>query len=329
MADDVSEEETNVVQIQEPEEKDAGVTDERVKFVQTVALAEGELDSPININLTYTVPIDLPPLYFAHYEVLTKKVKLKNNGRTMVLNCTWQPKQPVPYLVGGPFTDRYEFSQLHFHWGNTCMEGSEHTVDGVQLPLEMHVVHFKTEYLTHEKAVKQPDGIAIVVYLFQLHAEINPAIQTLLDSIETIEHADTHVRLENFPLTFIVEPFNVDYFLYFGAIHTSVLDHNVIWLISRHVMNVTDDQIEHFRYLYDVFDEPMLRNFRPIPIDVAERSVFHVCPSTVLISTLLQHLPPEDTYIKPKLCKHSEEEEEEEEEEDGEETTEQSICYCP
>lgn len=35
-----------------------------------------------------------------------------------------------PYLCGGPFVSNYVFSQIHFHWGKTDMNGSEHYVDG-------------------------------------------------------------------------------------------------------------------------------------------------------------------------------------------------------
>lgn len=53
------------------------------------------------------------------------------------------------------------------------MEGSEHTVDGGQQPLEMHVVHFKSCYLTQEAALKEKDGIVVLAYFFRVRYKLN------------------------------------------------------------------------------------------------------------------------------------------------------------
>lgn len=48
------------------------------------------------------------------------------------------------------------------------MEGSEHTIDGAQQPLEMHAVFFKSCYLTQEAALKEKDGIVVLAYFFRV-----------------------------------------------------------------------------------------------------------------------------------------------------------------
>lgn len=84
----------------------------------------------------------------------------------VILSAKWH--QERPYLSGGPLLGNYVFSQLHFHWGSNDMEGSEHTIDGGQQPFEMHVVHFKSCYLTQEAALKEKDGIAVLAYFFKV-----------------------------------------------------------------------------------------------------------------------------------------------------------------
>ena len=37
----------------------------------------------------------------------------------------------LPFITGGGLTDRFNFLQLHFHWG-THFSGSEHQINGVQ-----------------------------------------------------------------------------------------------------------------------------------------------------------------------------------------------------
>lgn len=81
--------------------------------------------------------------------------------------------QERPYISNGVLAGKYVFSQLHFHWGVNNMEGSEHTVDGCQYPLEMHVVMFKSCYLTQESALKEKDGIAILVFLLKVSSLIS------------------------------------------------------------------------------------------------------------------------------------------------------------
>ena len=52
----------------------------------------------------------------------------------------------IPTLSGGGLPARYQFAGLHFHWGSESNEGSEHTVEGQAYPLELHLVHFNSEY---------------------------------------------------------------------------------------------------------------------------------------------------------------------------------------
>jgi len=76
--------------------------------------------------------------------------------------------QERPYITNGVLSGKYVFSQMHFHWGINDMEGSEHTIDGRQFPGELHVVLFKSCYLTQESALKERDGIVILVYMLDV-----------------------------------------------------------------------------------------------------------------------------------------------------------------
>jgi len=44
---------------------------------------------------------------------------------------------------------------------------------GTQFPLEAQLVHFKSDYGSIEEALNEPDGIAILVALFQVKAHLN------------------------------------------------------------------------------------------------------------------------------------------------------------
>ena len=57
--------------------------------------------------------------------------------------------------------------QLHFHWGADDSRGSEHTINGEEFPMEMHIVHAKVG-LTVEEALATPDGLAVVGQMFEV-----------------------------------------------------------------------------------------------------------------------------------------------------------------
>lgn len=155
----------------------------------------------------------------------------------------------------------YVFSQLHFHWGYNNMEGSEHTIDGSHMPLEMHVVLFKSCYLTQESALKKKDGIAVLAYffkvikttvivkinttnnMFQLQGYDNPAIQMLVDAIPYVQKPHSSARLDPIPLEVLVKPFMGDYFLYWGSVTTTSCVHSILWLLSREPVGVSAEQV--------------------------------------------------------------------------------------
>merc|ERR1719367_1307243 len=94
---------------------------------------------------------------------------LLNNGNTV----SWLPKPTFPYIYdhiyggkhwrykcpnirdgpfgGSTYTHAYYLWGINFHWGTVGddSKGSEHTVDGMAYPLEMHMIHIEDEFI-HE-----------------------------------------------------------------------------------------------------------------------------------------------------------------------------------
>jgi carbonic anhydrase len=90
----------------------------------------------------------------------------------------------LPFITGGGLKDRYNFVQLHFHWGRS-FSGSEHRIDGEQCeideiaygiydsihfillysyfryPAELHMVHYNSKYGTFSEALSHEDGLAV------------------------------------------------------------------------------------------------------------------------------------------------------------------------
>ena len=47
------------------------------------------------------------------------------------------PKSVLPSITSGGLSDTFLAAQFHFHWGSIDTQGSEHTLNGKQFPLEV------------------------------------------------------------------------------------------------------------------------------------------------------------------------------------------------
>ncbi|VVD04680.1 unnamed protein product [Leptidea sinapis] len=108
-----------------------------------------------------------------------------------------------------------------------------------------HVTFFKADYLTQEEAFKHHDGVVMMCYL--------------------IKEAKTQTKVGPYPMSHLLPMFYEDYFLYWGSL-TSVRGHSYVvrWIIPRKSIYASLDQMKEFRKLWDPWDEPNLRNFRPL-----------------------------------------------------------------
>ena len=116
-------------------------------------------------------------------------------------------------MIGGPFTEKYVFAQIHFHWGETAMNGSEHSVDGEKLPLEMHAVFFNSSYGNQTEALQFDDGIAVLVYFFQIKWDDSEILKIILCDSPAVLEANSSRLIEPFLLTDLLHPFDGDYYL--------------------------------------------------------------------------------------------------------------------
>lgn len=55
------------------------------------------------------------------------------------MNFDIDQAQPL-FISGGGLPVEYPLVQFHFHWGYDSDEGSEHTLDGRQYPLEVFLI---------------------------------------------------------------------------------------------------------------------------------------------------------------------------------------------
>ncbi|XP_076166220.1 carbonic anhydrase 1 [Ptiloglossa arizonensis] len=257
---------------------------ENGKFIRNLNTVNGDLESPIDLDIGRMKVIQLNPLKWANVHVAPRKVKITNTGYTVILSAKWQHDRP--FISGGPLAADYTFSQMHFHWGENEMHGSEHTIDGASMPMELHVVHFKSEYETLDTALRRPDGVTVLVYFIKLQNEPNTFLEEIVKHLSDIQSADSAVRIVPKQLSSFIKPFEQNYFLYWGSLITISNRHKILWLISREPIGVALEQIAGFRTLTNKRGVPILSNLRASR-EIQNRDVFHVCPSNSIYASLL------------------------------------------
>jgi len=75
------------------------------------------------------------------------------------VKLTWMVANTMSTVEGFIFIVFINFTYLFFQLKRACSQS---------LPMELHAVHYKSDYGTQIAALRQNDGVAILVYLFQV-----------------------------------------------------------------------------------------------------------------------------------------------------------------
>ncbi|KAM6215776.1 carbonic anhydrase 2 [Rhynchocyon petersi] len=225
-------------------------------------VAKGERQSPVDID-TKAAKYDpaLKPLSIS-YEKATSR-KILNNGHSF--NVEFDDSQDTSVLRGGPLDGTYRLIQFHFHWGSNDGQGSEHTVDSKKYSAELHLVHWNTKYGAFEKAVQQPDGLAVLGIFLKI-GSAKTGLQKVLDMLDSIKTKGKGADFTNFDPRGLL-PESLDYWTYPGSLTTPPLLECVTWIVLKEPISVSSEQMLKFRNLnFNKEGDPeelMVDNWRP------------------------------------------------------------------
>ena len=171
-------------------------------------------------------------------------------------------------LSGGPLDGDYNILQFHFHWGSTNYQGSEHTVNGQEYPLELHIVHTKDG---EDDPLNTPKGLAVTGFFFQLTNRDNPALTPLTDALQEVLDPDTELDFANsdFKIDELIgdiAPINgavTPYSHYEGSLTTPTCNEVVEWINFLTPIPISDNQLDMFRALMDSHGKNIVNNYRP------------------------------------------------------------------
>lgn len=95
---------------------------------------KGRRQSPVNLDPTRLLfDPNLQPLLLDKHKV---SGVLTNTGHSVVFAVDSDTRHPVN-ISGGPLSYRYQFHEIHLHYGLNDNVGSEHTVNGYAFPAEV------------------------------------------------------------------------------------------------------------------------------------------------------------------------------------------------
>ncbi|NER13214.1 carbonic anhydrase family protein [Leptobacterium flavescens] len=154
---------------------------------------------------------------------------VENLGHTVQLDF----KEGSTITVDG---ETFNFRQLHFH------TPSEHLIDGVTYPMEMHMVNT----LQDQKEGETPQFLVIGA-LFKMGKE-SKFISEFINSIPEEEHEKTEVIPGQILVgdLFSERPEDVldSYYHYMGSLTTPPYTESVRWYVSKHIFEASPQQIK-------------------------------------------------------------------------------------
>jgi carbonic anhydrase len=188
------------------------------------ACGSGKSQSPVNIltntskgSPDWTLEYKTTSLQIAHHEQVDELI---NNGHT--IQVTPQPGSALNY--GGKI---YHLKQFHFH------TPSEHTIDGMHAPMEIHFVHQSDD---NNLAV-----VGVLVRQGKHNANFDQLIRYLPNAVgEKNTHDSVQINIA------LHVPKDLWAYHYIGSLTTPPCTENVQWLVLKKPAEMDKAQLESF-----------------------------------------------------------------------------------
>ncbi|XP_076644445.1 carbonic anhydrase 2 isoform X2 [Halictus rubicundus] len=246
------------------------------KWTQKFKSCGGKLQSPVSISSLKSIPLPLPALeMIGYHDYLPGTLHLKNNGHSVAMSLHNDARSKrLPYIFGAtlPDNEEYQVDHLHFHWGAKNSRGSEHTLDGVRYPMEMHIVHRNKAYSNLSDALNHENGLVVLGIFFQ--EENNKLLHPILNDLKEVQWMNNETRL-SIPITLAsLLPRNTDvFYVYKGSLTTPPCNEVVTWMIFSTPVPISLKQLNWFRSLHNKDEKMLVDNYRKLQ-DLRMRKVY-------------------------------------------------------
>lgn len=191
--------------------------------------ARGEHQSPIDLSTGRSKRLDSKFKINYHDSI----ARVENDGHTIKESI-----KELNYVVLD--SKKYFLKQLHFH------THSEHSLNGIYYPAEVHFVHQDT------------NGNLLVLGIF---IELNNSKENNFGFFKNINKRETLVKLSK------IQSLNGSHFYYNGSLTTPPCTENVEWIIFDQHISLNHSQLEPFKKMFK-------NNYRPVN-ELKKHQLFH------------------------------------------------------
>lgn len=192
-----------------------------------IKCAEGHFQSPIDIQ---TYGAEAHPEISIDFQYHPSIIDEVNNGHTIQANL----EEENAIVVSDK---RYVLKQFHFH------EPSEHQIDGIIYPMEMHLVHADSL------------GQLAVIGVFIKEGGENHFLSEIWK--EFPRHIEEHHKVTQPCDLLHLLPEDKAVFHYTGSLTTPPCTEGVNWYVMEHPISLSKAQIDRFRMLYHGNNRPI------------------------------------------------------------------------
>ncbi|XP_031729367.1 carbonic anhydrase 4b [Anarrhichthys ocellatus] len=205
----------------------------------------GKSQSPVIVTRRILPDERLTPFHFIGYQEAFHG-RLINSGHSVQLDLPSGMR-----IKGGNLAAPYKAVQLHLHWGKDRGPGSEHTVDGEQFPMGMHIVHVKEEYDSISQALSNHIAVAVLGFFFEKSKSANKKLYPLLNALKYITRPTNSTTLKGVSLEMFIPPEKnrTKYFRYDGSLTTPNCAEAVIWSLFENTVPLNRKQLAVFAQL--------------------------------------------------------------------------------
>ncbi|KAI1902887.1 hypothetical protein AGOR_G00020940 [Albula goreensis] len=257
-------------------------TPDRWQTIRNNEKCSGNEQSPINI-VTKKTRLDegLTPFQLSGFQE-TFHSTITNNGHSVKV-----PVATNAYVSGGKLDGRYKAVQFHLHWGKDGGPGSEHTVDGEQYPMELHIVTMKEKYTSLSNALADRTGVAVLGFFYEESSRSNKQYDAFINAVSRISQSGANTSITLSLNTIMPSPQNMtNYFRYPGSLTTPGCAEAVVWTVFERPIPLSRSQLQAFSRLLFKDNKAMVNTFRPVqPLN--NRIVFRSAGDAVLGSIIL------------------------------------------
>ena len=196
----------------------------------------GHQQSPVDIRNPKQA--DLPPI---HFEYERSPLHIIDNGHTVMINYG-----PGSFISVGD--KKYALKQFHFH------RPSEEKINGKSFDMAVHLVH------------ADEDGKLVVVAVLLEEGEDNPLVRELWNDLP--KEKDKQEFFDNVQINVSqILPPDRGYYTLFGSLTTPPCTEDVMWIVLKHPVTISAEEIERFTKLYPDNTRPTQRLYDRVVLE--------------------------------------------------------------